>query len=411
MSAEAIPSDEEQARLLDEMARPTPDKGQDSLFEVERSWSEYWWGLPEFVSGDIKPVRELVVQFPSHSDYEEFRQINGFKNRTNHKAVWWPIREREAEFQYCWEGEPSPTRYPIYIPSKGRCGIATTQKMLIQAGVPFHFVVESTEAEAYRAKYGTDRVLELPFHDLGQGSIPARNWIWEHAKENGHPWHWILDDNIDTLTRAHNNRRLIVYKSSAPLRMVEDFADRYDNLAFTGLTHRAFMPDSDQNPLTLNTRIYSMTLINTALPYRWRGRYNEDTDLCLRALKDGWATALFRNFQMQKLATSRGDGKTGLKGGNTDNVYNEGDHRRSFAESLQEQHPDVVEIVWKWNRWHHHVDYTPFKNNQLRLKRSVTKTQDNPDYGLRLVKRPRRTGDTAPANAAPDTTTDEVEDW
>jgi SNF2 family DNA or RNA helicase len=54
-----------------------------------------------------------------------------------------------------------------------------------------------------------------------------------------------------------------------------------------------------------------------------------------------------------------------MAGGNTDNVYNSGDHRRAFAESLEAQHPDVVKVVWKFNRWHHEVDYRPFKANKL----------------------------------------------
>ena len=93
------------------------------------------------------------------------------------------------------------------------------------------------------------------------------------------------------------------------------------------------MPVATIPPFTLNTRIYSMTLLRSELPYRWRGRYNEDTDLCLRALKDGWVTANFNAFLGDKATTMT------MRGGNTDTVYNTGDHRREFAESLQRQHP------------------------------------------------------------------------
>ena len=56
-----------------------------------------------------------------------------------------------------------------------------------------------------------------------------------------------------------------------------------------------------------------------------------------------------------------------MKGGNTDELY-QGDGRLKMAQSLQQQHPDVVKIGWKWGRWQHIVDYHPFKNNKLRLK-------------------------------------------
>lgn len=379
-------TDPEPPDLLAEVARPKIDTGVDSLFDIEQSWEHYWWGLPEFTAADMTPVRRLVVQFASHTDYEEFRALNEFKNKSHHETVWWPEQNRTGADLIYWTGTPSPTRYPVYIPSKGRADVAMTPALLDQAGVDYRLVVEPPEADAYRAAFGADKVLVLPFADLGQGSIPARNWIWEHAKAAGARWHWIIDDNINDLSRAHANRRLMVKRSSAPLRMVEDFADRYDNLAFAGLSAKSFVPDSMQIPLTLNTRVYSFTLINTAMDYRWRGRYNEDTDICLRALKDGWATALFRNFNMQKAATSKGDGSSGLKGGNTDTVYAVNDHRRSFAESLRDQHPDVVEVVWKFNRWHHQVDYSPFKRNELRLKDGVTATKGTSDYGLRLVR-------------------------
>ena len=274
----------------------------------------------------------------------------------------------------------STTRYPIYIPTKGRADMPLTAKRLAEMGCDFYLVVEDTEVEAY-SRLGLGRVLALPFHDLGQGSIPARNWIWEHAKANGHARHWIFDDNIRRFYRMNFNRR-IPAKTAAIFRCIEDFTDRYQNVAFSGLNNIAFAPDRVATiaPFTLNTRIYSMTLINTALPYRWRGRYNEDTDICLRALKDGWCTVQFNAFLGDKATTMT------MKGGNTDNVYNTGDRRRAFADSLKEQHPDVVEVVWKFNRWHHHVDYRPFKANELVLRDGVTKLATNNEFGMRLVR-------------------------
>ena len=103
-------------------------------------------------------------------------------------------------------------------------------------------------------------------------------------------------------------------------------------------------------------------MINHEIPFRWRGRYNEDTDLSLRCLKAGWNTILFNAFLCGK-TTSMVDG-----GGNTDTIYNTGDNRREFAESLQRQHPDLVKVVWRYNRWHHQVNYKPFKNRKLEYR-------------------------------------------
>ena len=369
------------------LKRPTREAPQTALFDVEPDWRGDWWGMPEFTMEDAGPMRRVVVNFITADDVTEFCERLGMRLSSGADSMWYPPQDRLAPKEYVWQGDPSNTKYPVYIPSKGRVSIETTGALLSQAGVDFRFVVEPQEADGYAAKY-PGRVLVLPFSDLGQGSIPARNWIWDHAAQAGAEWHWILDDNILGFWRCHGNRRLVVQNSSAPLRTVEEFADRYDNLAFAGLSADGFCPDRNEiSPFTMNTRVYSVTLINTGLPHRWRGRYNEDTDLCLRALKDGWATVLFRSMLMKKAHTARNGGVGGMAGGNTDNVYNTDDHRRAFAESLKEQHPDVVEVVWKFGRWHHQVDYSPFKRNALRLKPGIVPTVGPDDYGMRLVRR------------------------
>ena len=121
-----------------------------------------------------------------------------------------------------------------------------------------------------------------------------------------------------------------------------------------------------------------MTLIKNDLKYRWRGFYNEDTDLCLRALKDGWCTILFNTFLGDKATTLK------MKGGNTEEVYSDSDNRLKFAKSLQKQHPDVVEIVWKFNRWHHQVNYKPFKKNELIKKEGIIIEKGVNNFGMVL---------------------------
>jgi hypothetical protein len=276
-------------------------------------------------------------------------------------------------------------KYPIYIPSKGRYERLQTARCLMDMGVPFRVVVEPQERQQYERELGIDRVLTLPFSNLGQGSIPARNWIWNHAASNGHERHWCIDDNIAKFYRLNFNRRIPV-TTGAIFRCIEDFSDRYENVAMSGMNYCGFAKDRIPTlpPFILNTRIYSMILLNTSLTHRWRGRYNEDTDLSLRVLKDGWCTVQFNAFLGAKGATMT------QKGGNTDEVYGRNsddyDHRRRFAESLRDQHPDVVRVSWKFQRWHHQVDYSPFRKNKLRLKPGITPTGADNEYGMRLIK-------------------------
>ncbi len=87
-------------------------------------------------------------------------------------------------------------KYPLYIVSKGRWESRLTSKALETIGVPYHIVIEPQEYKKYKSVIRKSKILVLPFKNLNQGSIPARNWIWEHAISLGVKRHWILDDNI-----------------------------------------------------------------------------------------------------------------------------------------------------------------------------------------------------------------------
>ena len=282
------------------------------------------------------------------------------------------------------EGMSVNPSYPVYIISKGRWESRFTSNALEEMSVPYHIVIEPQEYDQYAAVIDSDRILVLPFSELGQGSIPARNWVWEHSIEQGAERHWILDDNIKKFLRFNHNARVPV-ADGAIFRIAEDFVNRYANVALAGFHYRMFAPRKvkHRRPLILNTRIYSCILIRNELPYRWRGRYNEDTDLSLRVLKDGWCTVLFKAFLAFKVTTLT------MKGGNTDELYRQDeqfDGRLEMAKSLQRQHPDVTKIVWKWGRWQHQVDYRPFKANRLKLKEGVTIPQGVNNYGMKLVR-------------------------
>lgn len=267
--------------------------------------------------------------------------------------------------------------YPVYIISKGRWESRLTSKALEIRRIPYHIVIEPTEYEQYAAVIDPAKILVLPFHDLGQGSIPARNWVWEHAISIGAERHWILDDNIADFFRLHRNR-FYSTTSGTTFKACEDFVDRYTNVALAGMQYKMFVPRKfGFPPFLLNTRIYSCILIKNDLPYRWRGRYNEDTDLSLRVLKAGWCTVLFDAFPCAKAATMS------MKGGNTDSLY-QGDGRLRMAQSLQAQHPDVVKVVRKYDRWQHQVDYRPFKANKLIRKPGVVIPDEPNEYGMVL---------------------------
>ena len=275
-------------------------------------------------------------------------------------------------------------KYPIYIVSKGRAHNGLTYKALNDMGVPYKIIVEENEYDDYAAVIDRSKIMICPqiykdgydtFHpSTTTGPGAARNYALAHSISNGHAYHWVMDDNLDAFHRLNRNSKHEV-TSGTIFKIMEDWVSRYDNIALAGPNYYSFCKKTDAVPAyVLNTRIYSCLLVNNRIPYQWRGKYNEDTDLSLRALKDGWCTVQFNAFLQGKVTTQR------MTGGNHEQFYSiEGTKPKS--QMLADMHPDVAKVVWKFNRWHHKVDYRPFKNNTLiRNDTPITKGVNN--YGM-----------------------------
>jgi hypothetical protein len=239
-------------------------------------------------------------------------------------------------------------KYPVYVPSKGRWDACYTAEFLVKDEVPFYLVVEEQEAEQYAQRYGHERLLILPFSNAGS-VIPARNWIKEHSISLGAESHWQLDDNMREVRQIVKNRRMYCSAGYA-LNATETFVDRYDNIALAGLSYYMFgIPiPGGKPPFYRNVHVYSCTLILNRIPYLWRGRYNEDTDICLQALSGGWCTVLMNAFMVQKIRTMM------VKGGNTAELYQD-DGRLKMAKSLERLWPGVVETRRRFGRPQHFI--------------------------------------------------------
>lgn len=251
------------------------------------------------------------------------------------------------------------TKYPVYIISKGRWENPLTAKFFLEDGVDFKIVVEPQEAEQYRKAIGEKYVEVLPFSNLGLGSFPARNWCWEDALKKGYDRHWLFDDNINNMRRLHKGKRIRVNANTA-MRVIEEFTDRYSNIGISGFNYQMFVPNDTSKPFYLNVHVYSALLIKNNMPYRWRLRYNEDTDLCLQVLTNGYCTVLFNAFMADKMKTLT------MKGGNMSELY-KGNGRLVMARALQEMWPRYVEVKWRFGRPQHYVDWKKhFKHGLIR---------------------------------------------
>ena len=277
--------------------------------------------------------------------------------------------------RYAMKGKLMP-RYPIYIPSKGRSDVCQTATFLEADGVPFYLVVEPRELALYRERYPTAEILELPENDIGL--IGARNWIKAHSIEAGAVRHWQIDDNIMGVWRRQEGLKIRCDAGFA-FACVEDFVDRYENVAIAGLNYYMFAPNHmPMPPFVSNVHVYSCTLVLNEIHYRWRTVYNDDADLCLQVLAGGWCTILFNAFLAWKSMTMT------VKGGNTDDLYH-GDGRLKMARALERLWPGVVTVKRRFKRPQHVINWRKF-DTPLKLKAGAPVVVPPGRYKMDLIQ-------------------------
>ena len=222
-------------------------------------------------------------------------------------------------------------KYPIFIPTKNRYNTPYTIKAFEEIGVHYTAVVEEPEYEEYKKVVNKGDILVLPHRD--KGLTATRNWIWDYAQnEIKTPYFWTFDDNIRFFLRFNKNRKWKM-KTGSFLKAIEDFVQRYENLYIAGMQYEFLMPKRNKaKPYLLNHRVYSNMFIKTDIPYRNVTFYNDDTDLCLRILKDGYCTILFNAFLAEKIQTMI------VKGGMTDHYEKQTEDlnlHKNFKEHIQ----------------------------------------------------------------------------
>lgn len=372
------------------------------VFE-DNPW-DLWQHMPEYNPKNI-PSKDayltLEITFDDQAAVDKFAALLDHPITDQTKSTWFPKKAHDkyvtgylGEYQrtgsYLKSNHP---KYPIYIVSKTRWSVRLTSDSLIEMGIKHYMIVEESQYEQYKQHTDPEWVtlLILPQRyldeydtcdDLGatksKGPGAARNFAWDHSISIGAKRHWVMDDNQKRFFRSNADKRYYAM-SGAIFRAMEDHSDRFENVYISGPHYRFFVvPDENRPPFVQNCRIYSCLLILNDIPYRWRGRYNEDTDLSLRVLKDGHCTIQYNAFSTGKLVTQA------VAGGNTAEFYaKEGTLPKS--EMIERLHPDVAKVTWMNNRWHHFVSYDKFRTNRLI---PVKNPYYNPDseYGMSLGK-------------------------
>lgn len=367
---------------------------------IEKEWKKHWIGMPEFTQETKEPYKSVNVKIRTEEDLEKFRELTGCVITDKTKSMHYPKTERSNNLVKRWIGEYEPPRYPFYIISKGRHESMYTSRAFAKMKLHHYIIIEPQDLENYEKAlehfdlkpYVT--LVVAPFSNHGDGPGRARNYAWDHSIHLGAERHWVFDDNIKDFYRLHEGNRYRVM-TSAIFNAMEDFVDRYTNVMIAGPNYYFFCASTQiYPPYVANTRIYSALLIKNDCRHRWRGRYNEDTDLSLRVLKDGDTTIQFNAFLQGKSGTQL------VKGGNTDEFYHkEGETDKKAwrqgvmnstgtinkSKMLYDMHPDVTTLTWKYGRAHHFVDYSSFARNKLIFKPGIKIERRINNYGMEFT--------------------------
>lgn len=194
-------------------------------------------------------------------------------------------------------------KYPIYIPSKERANISTTTTLLNTAGLSYFIVVEPQDFDKYKDVY--ENVLMLPENSMGLGY--ARNFIKAHSEQNGDAYHWQLDDDIKKIRRRIDGKNIEIDISTA-MREVEDYVDRFTNVAISGLNDAVYAWAKSE-AISYNKQISTFCLFKNNTGIEWDTSVCEDTDYSLKTLVANYATVLFNWLCYEKYPNMK------LKGG------------------------------------------------------------------------------------------------
>jgi hypothetical protein len=251
------------------------------------------------------------------------------------------------------------SNYPIYIISKGRAFNPLTAKNLEASGLNYLIAVEPQEKDDYIKVLGKNRVLVLPFSNLGVGSYPARNYCWEHSKSLGYKHHWLFDDNILFWMKWIDGKRRKINDIKPAIDYVEKYVNLH-NIDIGGFEEPNFVVKVPKKAFKINCHVYSAMLIKNSMQYRWRLKYNEDVDLCLQVLHNGGSTASCIYYMANKVSTA-----DKMKGGNQDELYKGNDPKKKLlkAKMLEKVWPQYAKTVIRFNRYHHLVDWKIFKKH------------------------------------------------
>ena len=225
--------------------------------------------------------------------------------------------------------------HPIYVISRHRSQYELVSRQLYDEGIAHHLVIEPHDYNAYADRYPKELLLTTPVDNIGLAGV--RNFCKDHSTENGHAWHWCLDDNIKGFDRLVDGKRQRV-PARGVLSIVEQTVGWFDGIgAATPCNTMWMFAQAGKPPVSYNRMISCAMLLRNETEARFLPGMPVDADYTLQMLHAGWSTVVMTHLAYHKTDTGT------MQGGLTETEY-QGDGRDHRMETLTAKWPGVYKI-------------------------------------------------------------------
>ena len=185
------------------------------------------------------------------------------------------------------------TSFPIYVLSKSRAGKALTCNHLEQAGMPYHLMVPPSQEKAYAARYPLANIFTTSKETQRMGEV--RNDLLRYARIQGHPYIWMLDDDIVRLNVIQKGK--IIQPSLAALHDLEPMISGLD-IVQAGMT--GAIPNPQRIHCSVNGPCCAVVAFNMQAmqeySYDPQLYFGGDIDLTLQILTSGKYNVRFFSY-------------------------------------------------------------------------------------------------------------------
>jgi len=186
-------------------------------------------------------------------------------------------------------------KFPIYIPSKGRAERSRTVEELEKGNCTDYFiVVEPQDYEAYSEAHHEKNLLCLDKND--EGIYYVRNFILQHALNNGYEYVWQVDDDLQFARHSKNSKPILkpIHPTEAFIE-IEQVVEKFSNIGVAGVRDSTYAWSQPER-ISINKQASGCWLIKTDTGCKFRKDIIEDTDFNMQILVAGYCTLNFNRL-------------------------------------------------------------------------------------------------------------------